>query len=107
LKVQGGPEILLLKMLLLVNSIFSELPYVREQWTKLPKNSLVWRSAFFVNSALKIQFYVVKNALLQTAFSAIHITNQISFRLNNTQKKGSILRKQILSKEIKKARYPG
>jgi len=31
----------------------------------------VRRSAFFVNSALKIQCNIVKNTLLQTAFSAI------------------------------------
>jgi len=30
----------------------------------------VWRSAFFVNSTLKVQCDIVKNTLLQTAFSA-------------------------------------
>jgi len=34
----------------------------------------VWRCAFFDNLALKIQCHVVKNTLLQTAFSAIFPT---------------------------------
>jgi len=39
------------------------------QWAKSPKNS---RSAYFVNSALKIQCHIVENSLgLQTAFSTI------------------------------------
>jgi len=43
--------------------------YLDQVWAK-KKNSLK-ECAFFVNSALKIQCYVVNNTLLQTAFSAI------------------------------------
>jgi len=35
-------------------------------WAKLPKNSL--KECVFVNSALKIQCYIVKNTFLQTAY---------------------------------------
>jgi len=43
-------------------------PHVVSQWVKLPKNSL--NECAFVNSALKIQGHIVRNTLLQTAFSA-------------------------------------
>jgi len=47
------------------------------QWAKSPKNSLK-EEYIFVNSALKIQcHHVVKNTLLQTAFSAILPTGVI------------------------------
>jgi len=39
---------------------------------------IVWGNAFFVNSALKIQA-IVKNTLLQTAFSAILPAVQTAF----------------------------
>jgi len=35
------------------------------------RQKAVWRSAFLVNSALKIQCHIVKNTLPQAAFSAI------------------------------------
>jgi len=37
------------------------------QWAKSPRKT-VWRSAFFVNSALEIRCHIVKNTLLQSAF---------------------------------------
>jgi len=39
------------------------------KWAKFPKNCL--KECIFVNLALKIQRYIVKNTLLQTAFSVI------------------------------------
>jgi len=49
---------------------------------KIPENQPM-KPVFFVNSALKIQCNIVKNTLLQTAFSAIFPTGiEIHFILN-------------------------
>jgi len=50
------------------------------QWEKSPNKQL--KECVFVNSALKIQCRVVKNTLLQAAFSAILRLLNIHFRRN-------------------------
>jgi len=46
------------------------------QWAKSPKKSSLKECAFD-NSAAKIQCYIVKNTLLQTAFSAVLTTGLV------------------------------
>jgi len=53
------------------------------QWAKSPKNKTVRRGAFFVISALKIECHVVKNTLLQSAFSVIWAEAESSLSVNH------------------------